>query len=185
MDPPSCDALSNLLGVQSCLGTSKYLGMPSIIGRKRKATFSFLKDRMWQKINSWNGKFLSKGGKEVLIKSVLQAIPSYYMIIYLIPPSLCDELQRLMNSFWWGSNGNNQRGVHWLSWDNLILAKHLGGMSYRYLYGFNLALLGKQGWKFISNPDTILSRLVKAKYFRKGIFLMLILGIIQSKLYLA
>lgn len=45
--------LSNLLGVRVCLGTGNYLGLPSIIGRKKKVTFNYLKD--WKKINSWSG----------------------------------------------------------------------------------------------------------------------------------
>jgi len=48
-----------------------------MIGRDRKATFAYIKDRVWQKINSWSGKCLSKAGREVMIKSVLQEIPSY------------------------------------------------------------------------------------------------------------
>lgn len=76
------------------MGTGKYSGLPYLIGRNRKATFNYLKDRVWKRINSWSRKLLSKGGRKVLVKSVLQAIPSYCMGIFLIPPSLCDELQK-------------------------------------------------------------------------------------------
>lgn len=71
-----------------------------MIGRSQKATFSYLKDCVWCRINSQSGNFLSMGGKEVFIKSVLQAIPSYYMSIFLIPPSVCEELQRMGGSCW-------------------------------------------------------------------------------------
>jgi len=40
------------LGIQVVLGTGKYLGLPSMIGRDRNATFAYIKDRVWQKINS-------------------------------------------------------------------------------------------------------------------------------------
>jgi len=69
--------ITNILGVQAVFGIGKYLGLPSMIGRDRKATFAYIKDRVWQKINSWSGKCLSKAGREVMIKSVLQAIPAY------------------------------------------------------------------------------------------------------------
>ena len=36
---------------------------------------------------------------------------------------------------------------------------------------FNFALLGKQGWNFIHNPNTLVARLFKAKYFHKGSYL--------------
>jgi len=44
--------ITSILGVQAALGTSKYLGLPSMVGRNKQATFSFIKDRVWQKINS-------------------------------------------------------------------------------------------------------------------------------------
>ena len=43
-------------------------------------------------------KHLSKAGKEILIKSCAQAIPSHCMSIFLLPASLEDQLQKMMNS---------------------------------------------------------------------------------------
>ena len=57
---------------------------------------------------------LSIAGRDVLIKSVAQAIPQYYMCAFLLPPSLLEELQRLINSFWWGMNKESRRGINWL-----------------------------------------------------------------------
>ncbi|GAU32459.1 hypothetical protein TSUD_144680 [Trifolium subterraneum] len=71
--------LSRILGVKLVLGTAIYLGLPSMVGRSEKAIFSYIKDRIWRRINSWRGRALSKAGKEIMIKSVLQAIPSYVM----------------------------------------------------------------------------------------------------------
>ena len=47
---------------------------------------------------------LSISGRYVLIKFVAQAMPQYYMSVFLLLPSLLKELQRLINSFWWGMN---------------------------------------------------------------------------------
>lgn len=44
--------------------------------------------------------FKSIGGREVLIKYVLQAIPTYCMSIFQIPQPLGDELKKMMNSDW-------------------------------------------------------------------------------------
>jgi hypothetical protein len=74
--------ITAILGVQVVMGTSKYLGFPSMISRDCNATFASIKDRVWHKINSWSGKCLSKAGREVMIKSILQAIPSYVMSIF-------------------------------------------------------------------------------------------------------
>jgi hypothetical protein len=109
--------LSNIMGVKHVLGTGTYLGLPSMVVRSKKKTFAFFKDRLWKRINSWRSRPLSKVGKEVMIKSVLQAIPEYVMSIYLLPDSLIDDIERMINAFWWGG-GNNNKGIRWLAWDN-------------------------------------------------------------------
>lgn len=47
--------------------------------RKRLSSTN-LHDRVWIKIQSWSDKHLSKAGREVLIKSVVQAIPTYVWV---------------------------------------------------------------------------------------------------------
>lgn len=88
-------ALSQSLGVGSILGGGKYLGLSSIVGRNRKVVFNYIEDKVWRRINSWGSKSLSKARREVLVKSVLQAIPSYYMSVCLFPPSLGDDIEKL------------------------------------------------------------------------------------------
>nr|KYP64365.1 hypothetical protein KK1_018961 [Cajanus cajan] len=78
--------LSNILHVQSCETTSKYLGLPSMIGRNKNDVFRYIKEKIWKKLQSWSHKSLSKAGKETLIKTVLQALPSYAMSVFMIPP---------------------------------------------------------------------------------------------------
>lgn len=51
----------------------------------------------------------------------------------------------MINSFWWGSNRRQGKGINWLSWDKLTMGKEYGGMGFRHLFGFNLTMLGKQG----------------------------------------
>nr|KYP76960.1 hypothetical protein KK1_021223 [Cajanus cajan] len=82
----------------------------------------------------------------------------------------------MLNSFWWGSNRHSGKGIHWLSWEKLSMSKEHGGMGFRNLYGFNLAMLGKHGWKFLTNQDAIVTCVFKAKYFPRGDFLGANLG---------
>jgi len=152
------------------VGSGKYLGLPSMIGRKKKAIFSYIWDRIWKRIQSWSGRRLSRVGREVLIKSVAQAIPTYCMSSFLLPSTLREEIQRMMNSFCWGSNQNNGRGINWLKWDKLTMRKEYEGMGFHHLYGFNLAMLWKQGWKLLTDQDTIVARIFKARYFPRENF---------------
>ena len=92
----------------------QYLGLPTYIGRNKREVFHFIKDRIWKRLNSWNSKLLSRGGKEILLKTVVQAIPNYVMNIFLLPVSLCEEIERMLNCYWWGRN-SLRKGNCWLN----------------------------------------------------------------------
>ncbi|XP_060202972.1 uncharacterized protein LOC132631414 [Lycium barbarum] len=62
-----------------------YLGCPLFVGRKKIEYFDDLVSRITRKLSGWSGKCLSYGGKVTLIKSVLQAIPTYTLAA-LTPP---------------------------------------------------------------------------------------------------
>ncbi|XP_041009451.1 uncharacterized protein LOC121253512 [Juglans microcarpa x Juglans regia] len=57
----------------------RYLGLPPVVGKGEKKTFSDLKHKVWSKLQAWKEKVLSQGGKEILIKAVALSIPSYTM----------------------------------------------------------------------------------------------------------
>jgi hypothetical protein len=79
----------------------RYLGLPVHVGRSIGGTFSYLKDRIWKRIQGWKEKFLSWAGKEVLIKAVAQAIPTFAMGCFDLTKSLCDQISKMVCRFWW------------------------------------------------------------------------------------
>jgi len=103
---------------------------------------------------------MSKVGCEVMIKFVRQAILSYVMNIFQLPSSVITPIERMMNSFWWGHGGASNRGIHWLLWENWSKNKVHGGMGIKYLSTFNLAMPGKQWWRFQTQPQSLVSRKV-------------------------
>ncbi|XP_019200076.1 PREDICTED: uncharacterized protein LOC109193678 [Ipomoea nil] len=162
------DAVAQILGVAQAPNFGKYLGLPSFIGRNKKAAFSYIEDKIRQRILSWNKKLLSQAGKEVLLKSVAQAMPTFSMSVFLLPMGICTAIERVMNRYWWGSG--NERGIHWKAWDKMCIPKKYGGLGFKELHAFNIAMLGKQAWRFLTKPDSLVSRVYKARYYPKGTF---------------
>lgn len=70
----------------------KYLGIPSDWGHSKCEMFSWILAKTNAKLAGWKEKFLSKGGKEILLKAVIQALPQYAMSLFLLPLSLCHGL---------------------------------------------------------------------------------------------
>lgn len=111
------------------------MGLSSFVGKERKKVFNFVKERVWRKVQDWSHKLLSKAGKTVMVKNVGQSIPSYAMSCFMLPKSLCTEIKRLLNGYWWSSNGNENKGIMWLAWDKMVITKCKGGLGFRNLHG--------------------------------------------------
>ncbi|KAI5002872.1 hypothetical protein ZWY2020_027522 [Hordeum vulgare] len=106
-------------------------------------------------------------GREVLIKSVAQALPTYIMGVFKLPFSVCDELTRMVRSFYWGS-AKGKRKTHWKSWESITQPKCRGGLGFKDFRLFNQDLLSRQAWRLITRTSSLCARLLKARYFPNG-----------------
>lgn len=140
------------------------------MGRNKKAYFLGLKDRMQKKIDGWCTRFLSQGGKEVFIKSVLQAVSAYAMCCFLFRKTFCDDLEQIVANFWWIKE-EVKKGIHWCKWKKLCKLKEFGGLGFSIFGNFNKALLAKQGWRLLKRSDSFVARVIKASYYPNSDFL--------------
>ena len=65
-------------------------------GKSEVNTFKDLQEKITKPVMGWKEKFISKAGREILIKTIAQTIPTYSMGIFWIPKALCDTT----NSTW-------------------------------------------------------------------------------------
>lgn len=93
------------------------------------------------------------------------------MTVFMLPKGLCEEIELIMNSFWWGCESRGGRGIRWGRWNDLCRPKKYGGMGFRRVREMNMALLGKQEWKFLTDPEALVTRVFKARYFPNCSFL--------------
>lgn len=110
---------------------------------------------------------LSMGGKEILIKAIAQAIPTYTMSCFQLPKGLCDDLESMMRNFWWGQKDQETK-IAWAGWRKMCKSNLQGGMGFRNLQAFNLAMLAKQGWQLLTDSSSLIARIFKAKCYPYG-----------------
>ncbi|KAL5562410.1 hypothetical protein UlMin_032157 [Ulmus minor] len=169
---PNCirNEVANFLQVNQVDCHEKYLGLPTFADQCKKDLFLFIKNRVWDKLGGWNRTGFSAAGKEILLKAVVQVIPTHAMACFKLSKQLVSDLHRLIADYWWGSNKEKSK-MHWSKWNVMCNGKERGGMGFHDLGCFNQALLAKQGWRLIRNPDSLVGKVLKACYFPNGDFL--------------
>ena len=153
----------------------KYLGLPMVGGKNKMSTFKDLWEKIAKRVTGWKEKFISKAGREVLIKTIAQAIPTYSMSLFKLPRGLCNDINSIIAKYWWGQTSNENK-IHWINWQRLYGPKKKGGMSFRDINAFNLALLAKQAWRLIHQQNSLFFRVYKTQYFPGVPFLEVDLG---------
>lgn len=106
--------ICEMMGVTTVESHTWYLCFPVHYGRSKKAIFGFVIDHVWKKIKWWKEKFLSRAGKETLIKAVAPAISNYVMSCYKSPEGFCKDIDSMLAKFLW-ELGEDSRKIHWLS----------------------------------------------------------------------
>ncbi|CAM8950433.1 unnamed protein product [Rhodiola kirilowii] len=160
----------NTLRVRIVQKHERYLGVPLLLNRQKSQTFQSLVDKVWAKAHGWKNRFLSAGGRHVLVASVLNAIPLYWLSCFLLPDKVTNKIHSIINNFWWQQAGD-KRPVHWVRADILRKPKEEGGLDFFNFKWLNNAFLAKQCWRIMNNPQLLVSRILQAKYFHSSSFL--------------
>jgi hypothetical protein len=94
--------------------SEKYLGLPTAVGRLTDEAFNYITEAVRAMMNGYAEKTLSYPAKEVLIKAVIKAKPTFSMSCFLLSKGMCQKLVSLMAQFWWSGN-LDRRSMHWLA----------------------------------------------------------------------
>lgn len=127
------------LNMKKITQPTTYLGAPLFSSRNCTRDFKFLHERLESRLKGWRYKSLSWVGRNALIKSVAQALPTYTFFCFDIPTTVCAAFRR----FWWNPKKESGNFLAWKSWDKLCLPKYMGGLGFKKAKKFNEALLAK------------------------------------------
>ncbi|XP_055830824.1 uncharacterized protein LOC129899841 [Solanum dulcamara] len=107
-----------------------YLGCPIYIGRQRVVYYYDLIAKVVNRITRWHAKILSHGGRAVLVKHVIQAMPTHLLSTSTPPSTTIKKIQSITANCFWGWK-NDKRKYHWSSWRNLSFPYDEGGIGVR------------------------------------------------------
>nr|ABD28747.2 Putative non-LTR retroelement reverse transcriptase, related [Medicago truncatula] len=114
-------------------------------------------------MSGWQSWFLSFGGRLILLKSVLTALPVYALSFFKAPSGIISSIESLFNKFFWGG-GEEKRKISWVRWDTLSLRKEYGGLGVTRLREFNIALVGKWCWRLLLEREALWRKVLVARY---------------------
>lgn len=115
----------------------------------------------------WKEKYISKVGREVLIKTTAHAIPTYSMSLFKLPITLWDTINSTLAKYW-GGQTKEEKKIHWINWKRLCSRKAKGGMGFCDIHAFNLAMLAKQEWRLIHTTHSLFYRVYVMPQTQKG-----------------
>ncbi|CAA0840706.1 Uncharacterized mitochondrial protein AtMg01250 [Striga hermonthica] len=72
----------SIFGIHSPTSIGTYFGLPSMFERDKKQSFALIREKIWKRLHTWNRNLFSSAGRKILIKVVVQAIPTYFMSLF-------------------------------------------------------------------------------------------------------
>jgi len=138
-----------------------YLGIPLGASMRKRASWQCIIDKIHKKLQTWKCCCLSRAGRVVLVKSVLNSLPIYYLSLFRMPKKVAQEIIRLQRKFLWGGNKEG-RPMALVKWELVQLSKEKGGLGVGDIEVKNAALLLKWWWKFATAEDQMWKRVINA-----------------------
>nr|XP_016436823.1 PREDICTED: uncharacterized protein LOC107762942 [Nicotiana tabacum] len=143
-----------------------YLGCPIYFGRKTSNLFDGMLSKVVKKLNGWQANMMSSGGRMILIKHVLQSLPTYILSAMNPPKGITKLMEKHFANFFWGTNEGKNK-YHWSSWNNLCLPKEEGGAGVKKMEDIIDTLNIKRWWRFRTHPS-LWANLLKNKYCKRA-----------------
>ncbi|XP_071741061.1 uncharacterized protein [Rutidosis leptorrhynchoides] len=162
-DSGEIDMLANRMGCQACKFPFIYLGLPIGAKMKKISDWNSVIEKFKKRLSEWKMRTLSFGGRLVLLKSVLNSLPLYYLALFRAPPCVLKLLESVRRIFFLGGDFSGSK-ISWVKWAYTCLPYGAGGLNIGSLKGKNLALLGKWWWRFKIETNCLWTKIIRSIY---------------------
>ena len=101
-----------------------YLGLSIGGDPQRLAFWEPVMNAVKSRLSGWQSRFLSFGGRLVLLKSVLTSLPVYALSFFKAPSGIISSLESMFNNFFWGGSEDNRK-ISWIAWSSVCYKRSL------------------------------------------------------------
>jgi len=156
------DEYTTLFGCNAGEYRFRYLGIPMHHRQLLNFEWHKVEERFEKKLSCWKAKYLSYGGRLVLLNSVLSSLPMFMMSFFQIPKGVVKNLDHFRSRFFW--QGSSYKHKYRLAkCDILCRPKDQGGLGILDLQLQNKCLLSK--WIInLLNTEGIWQNSLRNKY---------------------
>jgi hypothetical protein len=141
----------------------KYLGLPVGANSRSMTTWEPFVDKISGRLNTWGHKYISFGGRIVLLNSVLNAIPIFYLSFLRLPVQVWKRVVRIQREFLWGGVGGGKK-ICWVNWETVCHSKDNRGLGVKDIRLMNVILLAKWRWRLLDGAAALWKDVLNAKY---------------------
>ncbi|MCH89771.1 LINE-1 reverse transcriptase like, partial [Trifolium medium] len=120
-----------------------YLGLPVGADPRLVSTWDLVVNSIEKRLFSWKNRYISLGGRVVLINSVLAAIPIFYLSFLKIPTKVIKAIVSIQRKFMWGGVLGDKEKNSWVNWKDVCRPKSEERLGVKDLKWFNALLLVK------------------------------------------
>lgn len=167
---PEVVLASNIFQCSHGVFPMTYLGIPLKPTTLTRADWIPMIDKVETRLDSWKGKCLSRGGRLILVNSVLSAIPMHYLSFFIFPSWVLKRIDSIRRSFFWSGEKGAKGCSSLVNWETVCTPKDKGGLGVLDLRLFNLALMAKWWWRFQFDSQRLWAQLVKFFYYKNNVF---------------
>jgi hypothetical protein len=165
VDPDFMEMACNFLNCSQGSFPFRYLGLPVGGNSGRVSTWDPLLEHLSNKLNSWGNKYISLGGRIVLLNSILNAIPIFHLSFFKMPIKVWKKIVRIQREFLWGGVEGGRK-INWVKWSLVCQPKEHGGLGVKDVRLMNLSLLAKRRWRLVNGENALWKEVLVERYGR-------------------
>jgi hypothetical protein len=146
----------------------KYLGLPVGANIRRQTTWEPLLNSLRKRLGGWKNRHVSFRGRLILLNSVLNVVPIFYLSFFKIPKLVWKKIRRIQRELLWGAKGGRKR-ISWVKYEVVCQPTSLGGLGVRDVRAVNISLLAKWRWRLLQDDRVLWKEVLKGKYGEEAI----------------